>query len=68
MLVSALMNTAGFYSGLKYLLIRLLAASRRSSTESRVDCSVQVVATQVLWALMQLSLPTHLQPSAVRAE
>lgn len=51
-----------------YLLIRLLAASRRSSTESRVDRSVEVVATQVLWALRQLSLPTHLQPPAVRAE
>lgn len=55
-------------TNLKYLLKRLLEASRQSSTECREDFNAEVVATQVLWALIQLSLPTQLQPPAVRAE
>lgn len=56
------------YGMCMYLLIRPVADSTLSSTERRADCSAEVVATQVLCALRQLSLPTHLQPPAVSEE
>ena len=51
-----------------YLLTRWLPASWRCVEESRADWRCVVVATGVLWALRQLSLPTHLQPLGLRAE
>lgn len=45
----------------RYLFMRLLSRIWQSSVDCRIDCRLDVEAMQVLWALWQLSLPTHLQ-------